>query len=256
MNTKTIPDNILYAGVVLSLVVHAALLLQRIDFNTHARAPKNAVKAIAVNYVRMAAPPEVKKEHVQPERRDTIGIQGERLQPRPESLMHIPLHADITALKPPPFIEGVEKDGINDWPEQRGPRQIAASAASLTKPSAEKEDIINVKKKVMVPDMGGENFKNPSYISYYQVVREKIKRAAYQTYTGREMGAVAVSFIIHADGSLQGVRLIEEKSASSGYLRKIALDCIGAASPFPVFPDALNSFPELSFNVAITFEVE
>jgi TonB family protein len=92
-------------------------------------------------------------------------------------------------------------------------------------------------------------------MSYYQLVREKIKRAAYQNYTGTEIGEVTISFVVSKDGSLKDLRLIADKSSPSEYLTEIALRSIREASPFPGFPQELD-YPQLSFNLAITFEIE
>jgi TonB family protein len=100
-----------------------------------------------------------------------------------------------------------------------------------------------------------DKINNPSYIGYYQIVREKIKRSAYQNYTGTEIGEVTVSFIVSSDGYLRDLRLVEEKSSSTEYLRETALRSIKDASPFPEFPKELD-YPQLSFNLAITFEIE
>ena len=64
-----------------------------------------------------------------------------------------------------------------------------------------------------------------------------------------------VSFVILKNGQLQELRLVEEKSVLSPYLRETALRSIRDASGFPAFPKELD-YPQLSFNLAITFEVE
>jgi TonB family protein len=66
---------------------------------------------------------------------------------------------------------------------------------------------------------------------------------------------VYLSFIISTEGYLREVRLVEEKSSFSPYLREIALRSIKEASPFPDFPKELD-YPQLTFNVVISFEIE
>lgn len=148
---------------------------------------------------------------------------------------------------PPPFMD---RDSI-----LKGTKELSREQLSFTKPKFISPDVIAIKKKITVPDVDINKIDNPSYISYYQVVREKIKRAAYQNYTGREQGEVAVSFIISNQGELKKLRLMDEKSIRSEYLREIALKSVIDASDFPVFPVDLD-YPQLSFNLAITFEVE
>ena len=100
-----------------------------------------------------------------------------------------------------------------------------------------------------------DKINSPSYVQYYQIVREKIRRSAYYNYSRTEIGEVYISFIISSDGVLKETRLVEEKSCSSQYLRDIALRSIKDASPFPNFPKELD-YPNLSFNVVISFEIE
>jgi len=141
-------------------------------------------------------------------------------------------------------------------PEQIGQKMpLARPEFSFPKPALMKTDVIPVKKKITLPPLELDKINNPTYLSYYQIVREKIKRAAYQNYTGQEVGEVTVSFIILKDGALENLMLVEEKSSGSAYLRDIALRSIRNASAFPPFPAELD-YPRLSFNISITFEVE
>jgi len=169
----------------------------------------------------------------------------------PLQRLKVPLpkkESSLNTKAPPPFIdkENIFKDNI---------KIRLSSSNDLIKPSAIKPDIIAVKKKITLPPVDMDKINNASYISYYQIVREKIRRAAYQNYTRTEIGEVYLSFIVSNDGSLKQVRLVEEKSSNSPYLKEIALRCINSASPFPAFPKELD-YPKLSFNVVISFEVE
>ena len=137
----------------------------------------------------------------------------------------------------------------------RKSREIISQKYAFTKPAFVKPDIIAVKKKITLPPIDLDKINNPSYISYYQIVREKIRRAAYQNYTRAEVGEAYLSFLISSDGSLKAMHLIEEKSSPSVYLKEISLRSIKEASPFPNFPKELD-YPQLSFNVVISFEIE
>jgi len=125
----------------------------------------------------------------------------------------------------------------------------------INKPEFIKSEIIAVKKKITFPSVNDEKINNPVYLNYYQTIRERIKRAAYKNYTSLVNGEVYMSFIILSSGQLQNVRINEEKSTAYGYLKEIARKSIYDASPFPGFPEDLD-YPELSFNVIISFEVE
>ena len=88
-----------------------------------------------------------------------------------------------------------------------------------------------------------------------QIVREKIRRSAYQNYTHNETGEVYISFIISNDGYVKDVHLIEARTSASDYLKGIASRSVRDASPFPNFPKELD-YPQLSFNIIISFEIE
>lgn len=164
-----------------------------------------------------------------------------------EPFLKIPSKITLEKRIPPPF---VDKESIF-----KGNRAALTRSPDFDKPTFIKPDILAIKKKITLPPIDMNKINNPSYISYYQIIREKIKRAAYQNYTGQEIGEVSASFIVSRDGTLRELQLAEEKSSSSDYLRGTALRSIRDASPFPNFPEELN-FPQLSFNLVITFEIE
>lgn len=152
-------------------------------------------------------------------------------QPKPAQLKNM-----SKKIAPPPFID-------------------KKLESPLVKPAFIKPDIIAVKKKVTLPPMSTDKINNPSYISYYQIVREKIRRAAYQNYTHTETGEIYLSFTVSSNGYLKEVQLAEEKSSPTPYLKDIAKKSIQDASPFPPFPKELD-YPQLSFNVVISFKIE
>lgn len=154
---------------------------------------------------------------------------------------------NIDKRTPPPF---VDKDKLFNKAKPADSRQ-----SLFNKPVFAKPDIILVKKKITLPPVDLDKINNTSYINYYQIVREKIRRAAYQNYTRSETGEVYLSFIVSHDGYIREIRLIEEKSSSNPYLQEIASRSIRDASPFPDFPQELD-YPQLSFNVVISFEIE
>ncbi|MCM8797346.1 MAG: TonB C-terminal domain-containing protein [Candidatus Omnitrophica bacterium] len=125
----------------------------------------------------------------------------------------------------------------------------------FNKPAFIKSELTAIKKKITLPLLDSDKISNSSYIHYYQVIREKIKRAAYQNYTGSETGEVVVSFTVSQDGYIKDMRIKEGGTLSSINLRQIATKSINEAAPFPVFPKGLN-YSQLTFNVVITFEIE
>lgn len=168
-----------------------------------------------------------------------------------EGLLNLPPKVSIekTILQP---LNAANRERLTS---QRQRESLGIGEPGMNKPAFGKPDVIAIKKKIIFPPLDLEKNNNPSYISYYQIVREKIKRCAYQNYTGKETGEVTISFIISDDGYIKEIRLIEDKSSPSPYLREAALRSINDASPFPNFPKELD-YPKLSFNLAITFEVE
>jgi hypothetical protein len=135
-------------------------------------------------------------------------------------------------------------------------KPIMLRDAAFIRPAIDKPDIIPSKKKISIPPVEMNKIgNNPSYVNYYQIVREKIRRAAYQNYSRTETGEIYLAFVIYAEGSLKEVKLIEEKSSANFFLRGIALRSIKDATPFPPFPKELD-YPQLSFNVIISFEIE
>jgi TonB family protein len=163
-------------------------------------------------------------------------------------------------VKLPPQVSAFDKNGFvipdnKDNFLNRVNRERFPPGQSMIKPSVSRPDIIAVKKKISLPPVDTEKMNNPSYVSYYQFVREKIRRSAYSNYSRSETGEVYLSFVIYANGVLRDAQLIEEKSSVSYYLRETALRSIRDASPFPAFPKELD-YSQLSFNVIISFEVE
>lgn len=155
------------------------------------------------------------------------------------------LKEDLPA--PPPFID--------KEPPFKKSAKIPSREPGFSKPAFMKPDTFSVKKIITLPAVETEKITNPSYLNYYQFVREKIRRAAYQNYGRSQEGEVYLSFIVLKEGSLKDVRLVEQKSSLNPYLRGVALKSIKDASPFPVFPRDLD-YPQLSFNVIISFQIE
>jgi TonB family protein len=225
-------DRKFQVALLLSLITHGIILSQSPNLNLNIFSLNKKEQNLEVSYIKPT--PESEKH-------------PKTLEPKKEPLLKLP--SKITSLKttPPPFIDRESIFKKN--------KEIISQKYTFTKPTFIKPDVIAVKKKITLPPIDIDKVNNPSYISYYQIVREKIRRAAYQNYTRVEVGEVYLSFVILSDGTLKEIRLVEEKSSSSPYLKEIALRSIKEASPFPNFPKELD-YPRLSFNVVISFEIE
>ncbi len=226
-------DRVFQVALVVSLVIHGAFLFHNPNFNLFNVITNKKEEALEISYVKKEA--ELKEKT------------RENLQKR--ELVKIPSKVTASKVSPPPFIE-IDKEIL-----ARKNREVLTRQPDITRPAFIKPDVIAVKKKITLPTVDIDKIDNPSYLSYYQIVREKIRRAAYQNYTRTDSGEVYLSFVISREGFLTDVRLVEEKSSSSKYLREVALRSIREASPFPDFPKDLD-YAQLSFNVIISFEIE
>jgi TonB family protein len=210
------------AALIFSALVHVSILLSRPGFFDFIPAPKE--KPLEISYLKTPPQP----------------LEYKQNKPaKAEPLFKLPARITADRRAPPPFIE----------------KKPSLPKPDFTKPSLVKPDIIAVKKRISLPAIGIDKINNPSYISYYQIVREKIKRAAYQNYARTETGEVYLAFIISDDGYIRDMRVVEEKSSPNPYLREIASRSVKDASPFPNFPKELD-YQQLSFNVVISFEIE
>ncbi|MFH1655548.1 MAG: TonB family protein [Candidatus Omnitrophota bacterium] len=113
---------------------------------------------------------------------------------------------------------------------------------------------VDMQKKKSITSTLESKMENPLYKNYYQKIREKIKKRAYKNYTKYEEGEVYLSFMITNDGNLKAVKIFKDKSSPNEFLQEITLMSVQDAAPYPKFPADLD-FPELSFNVIISFEL-
>lgn len=216
-------DRIFVFALLFSVIAHGFILFQNPDFATR----------------KLSA----SKKNRNQEQLEVQYLEG---QPQPQAKAPLPaaLLKQGPGLRPPPFIrqENILKKGT----KLEVPRM----------PVNTKSDIVALKKKVTLPPLDINKISTPGYLNYYQMVREKIRRAAYQNYLASDTGEIYLEFTISNDGRLNAVNLIEKKSSPSLYLKEIALKSIRAASPFPAFPSELKNYPQLSFHLVVSFEVE
>lgn len=222
-------DKTLQITILVSLAVHGLFLLPNKNFNLGAADKKE--EALKVEYVKLARVRKIQKQEL----------------PRKTQFLNAPVRISADKSVPPPYID---RENIFFIAKQASEVKMDFSKPALIKP-----EMASVKKKITLPPVDIDKINSPSYISYYQIVREKIRRAAYQNYARTEEGEVYLTFIVSNDGSLKEVRLIDERSPANQYLKGVARQSIRNASPFPVFPKELD-YPQLSFNVVISFEIE
>jgi len=221
----------LQIALLISFATHVVIVVQNPGYLFFT--PQVKSQKIEVNYIKSAA-----SKHQQA---------GRTVSPKNEPLLNLSSKISMEKSNPPPFID---REALSRSSMRSSHKEPAFDKPALTKP-----DIIAIKKKITLPPLDIGKISSPSYINYYQVVREKIRRAAYQNYNRNDTGEVYITFIISNAGYLKEVRLVEEKSQAAPYLKEIALQSVRNASPFPNFPKELD-YSQLSFNVVISFEVE
>lgn len=232
-------ERLLQITFAISIFIHGVIILPRANFNPFTPAPK--VQEIAVRYIK-------ENPQVRPLPKNSSEPGRQRLMPKSEPFLKLDSKvATGTRRAPLPYVEPMDISA--------GSPSLLDKPSELSKPVFASSEIMAIKRKITLPAIEMAKIDNPSYISYYQIIREKIRRSAYQNYTHNETGEVYLSFIISNDGDIKDVRLADEKTMAKDYLKNIALRSIRDASPFPNFPKELD-YPQLSFNIIISFEIE
>ncbi|HOW35986.1 MAG TPA: hypothetical protein PL155_06200 [Candidatus Omnitrophota bacterium] len=214
-------------ALAVSCVIHLCILVPLSIANAHHI--RKVTKAIEVKYQRLKLQ---QKEISRPVPKNTIAKEdkGNRTQ--------VALGREVN---PVPFAKDVSKLSESRF---ELPKKLPAEVVKL-----------EVKRKVSVPPLKSEKINNPIYQDYYQIVRGRIKDRAYANYSKLDSGEVYLTFVIVSDGTLKQVKIIDERTKANEYLKTISLKSIQESMPFPPFPPNL-SYPELSFNVVISFELE
>lgn len=96
----------------------------------------------------------------------------------------------------------------------------------------------------------------PEYLNYYDMIREKIRKNAFNFYRSRESGRIIIDFVLDRKGNLVDVSVKTEGSSNSHYLKEIALKSVYKSLPFSKFPEELSSHSNLPFNVSIFFRTK
>ncbi len=232
MNTKIMASAKEFKiALILSLIAHSVILINYTSWDFLPLPKKTSI--MKVTYLKNAPQlPEVKKQ--------ILNKKNYPLKlPQPSNSF------DKGNLLPPS-----NKENLFSLSREAMPRNPA-----VIKPVVLRPDLITGKKKISLSRVESDKSHSQSYDTYYDFVREKIRRAAYQNHNRNETGEIYLAFIISSTGELRDARILEEKSSLNNYLREVALRSIKDAAPFPAFPQELD-YPQLSFNVIISFAVE
>lgn len=217
----------------ISIVIHGIILVQRPNFNL---IPKNnKTENLEISYVENPVQDKALKYY----KKSAGDIKAPFLKPAKK------IAVDKTAAFP--SIESRQMIKEN--------KQGVFREHLFVKPVLSGPDTLLITKKISFSAVNTQALENPNYLNYYQIVREKIRRAAYQNFTMTDTGEVYLSFIISVSGDIKDARIMGEKSTGNIRLQDVVLKSLRDASPFPKFPRELD-YPDLTFNVIVSFKVE
>jgi len=158
-----------------------------------------------------------------------------------EKIIKKPLLAP-TNLKPLPYIDNT----INELTQNN-------NFSPLQKPQIFEKNIKEIVFKKIATTTDKALQKNSAYMNYYRLIREKIKNNTYHNYKSENKGELLLSFLVDKNGTLKKVDLTP-KSTKNSDLREIALKSIRESAPFPKFPNELQQYARLQFNIYIYFK--
>ncbi|NQT28063.1 MAG: hypothetical protein HQ570_00515 [Candidatus Omnitrophica bacterium] len=144
--------------------------------------------------------------------------------------------------KPLPYVENIMSKLIE-----------SSNLSSLQKPQIFEKTVKEIIFKEIAEKADATLKENPAYMDYYRLIRERIRNSAYHNYNSQKKGEVLLSFLIGKDGSLKGVDF-DPQSVKNSNLRKIALRSVRESAPFPEFPEELQQYTRLQFNISIYFK--
>jgi len=217
------------ASLVLSGLVHLLVLVSLFYANIHyVKQTERNMEIIYQTQVKKAGT--VKKMP----RRGVKSLRGQAPQPEPHIL------AKKESLPLPSFQDFQKQPVRLDSLQQKATRMPVREGKRL----------------VSIPLLDSGKISNPKYLNYHEQIRNKIRNRAYLYVDNPQfdVGEVYLTFVLQAGGGLKGIQIIDEKTDANDYLRRVGLRSVKESSPFPPFPEDLT-YPELSFNVIISFKV-
>ncbi len=123
-----------------------------------------------------------------------------------------------------------------------------------SKVSLEKESTFSEQELIQSLHLSHEE--KPLYLTYYQNIREKIRKSAHAHYPqGTQKGEIRMSFVLFSSGRLKEITAKEADPLQGRRLKELAMRSVIEASPFPPFPEGLKR-PFVPFRVVITFAGE
>lgn len=134
--------------------------------------------------------------------------------------------------------------------------QTAKINNSFHKPPATKTEISppnTIKLSAIEMESAVKLAQNPVYLTYSNFLRESIRRCLYHKFSQiNDKGIVCLKFALNQDGSLFEYHIIDAKSTAGESLRKMSIEGLKDAAPFPPLPKELAA-PVATFSVIIHF---
>jgi len=194
--------------------------------------------SLAIHTIVLAGLPPLKKIKANKERIKIIKI-------FPQEIKKIEETASLKTISPsripPPYVEKLAKKTILNNDSQ-----------------PIKKEVFSLTKEILLSDYNKPDFeklkKNPVYMQYYKLIRERIRKNAYRYYNIEESGIVYLYFVILKNGSLNQISLSKTNTSASSNLIEIALKSVKSSAPFPPFPEELKTYSRLQFSVSIHFK--
>lgn len=232
-------SGLFYGSLAVSFAVHAAFITGSSLFTRNIKIFEKPARTIEVTY-------------------DAIKNEPKKVQPRS-------VFKDVELVKPeeppvpPPDVKVLSRNHDDIFSSLRDDLREVTKSAQRVEPGG--KDLPGIKsfggeRKITVPLLQSEKITNPKYLSYTQTIRQRIKQRAYYYADNPDFasGEVYLTFVLSSSGALEGVKIIKEKTRSNAYVQNIGMRSIEESAPFPPFPPDL-AFPELTFNVIISFEL-
>lgn len=234
-------NRLFYFSLAASVVVHIAVLAAASVAAKNIRIFEKPVKTIELTYQTIKEEP---KQEIRNGFKEVQLVPSRALPPDPPvEVKDLSRKYDIFSSLASPS---------NHLPEPaRSGRHLESSEKQM--PSIKS---LGAERKITVPLLQSEKITNSKYLSYTQNIRQRIRQRAYYYAQNPDFasGDVYLTFVLASTGALEAVKIIPGKTHANAYLQDIGLRSIQESAPFPPFPADL-SFPELTFNVIISFEL-
>ena len=172
-----------------------------------------------------------------------------------ERIKHDDIIVDYISGVEPKKIEVVkqETEAISvDTPKINLTQKIEMKPAASASPKANAAQQKEISDELAIKQARIKSTKD--YISYYQLIREKIRQALknrYRSYYGE--GDVCLIFVLRSNGVLISASADPKASTRNRTLIDTAIQSLKEAAPFASFPKAIT-LPQMSFTLTVSFK--